>query len=190
MSWSLDGRGYTWGSWDDDFRTHWRKLVAHSGEKPFPVFGAHSAVASTVEKNQTNLLLGKQFKETFKDPQWRKVKQMQPMRLCLLSGKWFEETFKDAQWWKVKQMQPLRLCLLRASDLKKHLKMHSGEKSNKCNQCDYVYFRASDLKKHLKMHSGEKSNKCNQCKYTSSQVSGKQFDKTFKYTQWRKVKQM
>ena len=76
----------------------------------------------------------------------------------------------------------------RASDLKKHLKMHSGEKSNKCNQCDYAYFLASDLKKHLKMHSGEKSNKCNQCKYTSSQVSGKQFDKTFKYTQWRKVK--
>ena len=68
--------------------------------------------------------------------------------------------------------------------------MHSGEKSNKCNQCDYVYFRASDLKKHLKMHSGEKSNKCNQCNYTSSQVSGMQFDKTFKYTQWRKVKQM
>ena len=95
-----------------DFRTHWRKLVAHSGEKPFPVIGAHSAVASTVEKNQTNLLLGKQFKETFKDPQWRKVKQMQPMQLCLLSGKWFEETFKDAQWWKVKQMQPMRLCLL------------------------------------------------------------------------------
>lgn len=62
-----------------DFRTHWRKLVAHSGEKPFPVIGAHSAVASTVEKNQTNLLLGKQFKETFKDPQLRKVKQMQPM---------------------------------------------------------------------------------------------------------------
>ena len=39
-----------------DFRTHWRKLVAHSGEKPIPVIGAHSAVASTVEKNQTNLL--------------------------------------------------------------------------------------------------------------------------------------
>ena len=90
-----------------DFRTHWRKLVAHSGEKPFPVIGAHSAVASTVEKNQTNLLLGKQFKETFKDPQWRKLKQMQPMRLCLLSGKWFEETFKDAQWRKVKQTSSL-----------------------------------------------------------------------------------
>ena len=38
-----------------DFRTHWRKLVAHGGEKPFPVIGTHSAVASTVEKNQTNL---------------------------------------------------------------------------------------------------------------------------------------
>ena len=67
-----------------DLRRHFK---THTGEKPFPVIGAHSAVASTVEKNQTNLLLGMQFKETFKDPQWRKVKQMQPMRLCLLSGK-------------------------------------------------------------------------------------------------------
>ena len=34
-----------------DFRTHWKKLVAHSGENPFPVIGAHSAVASTVGKS-------------------------------------------------------------------------------------------------------------------------------------------
>ena len=40
-----------------DFRTHRRKLVAHSGEKPFSVIGAHSAAASTVEKNETNLLV-------------------------------------------------------------------------------------------------------------------------------------
>ena len=45
-----------------DFRTHWRKLVAHSREKPFPVIGAHSAVASTVEKNQTNLFSGQAIK--------------------------------------------------------------------------------------------------------------------------------
>ena len=146
-----------------DFRTHWRKLVAHSGEKPFPVIDAHSAMASTVWKSQTNLLLGKQFKEKH------------------------EKTHSGEKSNKCNQCD---YAYFLASDLKKHLKMHSGEKSNKCNQCDYVYFRASDLKKHLKMHSGEKSNKCNQCKYTSSQVSGKQFDKTFKYTQWRKVKQM
>ena len=29
--------------------------------------------------------------------QWRKVKQMQPVWLCLLSGRWFEETFKNTQ---------------------------------------------------------------------------------------------
>ena len=29
---------------------------------------SHSAVAGTAEKNQTNLLLGKQFRETFKRP--------------------------------------------------------------------------------------------------------------------------
>ena len=55
---------------------------------------------------------GKRFEATFENAQWRKVKQMQPMRLCLLSGKWFEEKFKDAQWKKVKQIQPMRLCLL------------------------------------------------------------------------------
>ena len=98
-----------------DFRTHWRKLVAHSGEKPFPVIGAHSAVASTVEKNQTNLLLGMQFKETFKDPHWRKVKQMQPMRLFLFSRRSYEDKFENTQWRKVKQMQPMQLCLFSGS---------------------------------------------------------------------------
>ena len=110
-----------------DFRTHWRKLVAHSGEKPFPVIGGHSDVASTVEKNQTNILLGMQFKETFKDPQWRKVKQMQPMRLYLLS-----------------QSQ--------ASNLTKHLNTHNWGKLNKCNQWDYASFQAVNLKKRLKTH--------------------------------------
>ena len=39
--------------------------------------------------------------------QWRKVKQMQPMSLCIFSGRQFEDTFDNAQWRKVKQMQPM-----------------------------------------------------------------------------------
>ena len=37
---------------------------------------------------------------------------MQPMWLCIISGEQFEETFKNTQWRKVKQMQPVRLCIL------------------------------------------------------------------------------
>ena len=33
-----------------------------------------------------------------------KVKQMQPMWLCILTGRPFEDTFENAQWGKVKQM--------------------------------------------------------------------------------------
>ena len=55
---------------------------------------------------------GKQVKETYENPQWRKDKQMQPMWLCILSGRRFEETFENAQWRKAKQMQPMRLCIL------------------------------------------------------------------------------
>ena len=33
--------------------------------------------------------------ETYENTQWRKVKQMQPMRLCILSGKQFKEAFEN-----------------------------------------------------------------------------------------------
>ena len=36
-----------------------------------------------------------------------KLKQMQPMRLCLFLGKQFEDTFENTQWRKAKQMQPM-----------------------------------------------------------------------------------
>ena len=42
---------------------------------------------------------------------WRKIKQMQPMWLCIFSCRPFEETFKNAQWRKVKQMQSMWLCI-------------------------------------------------------------------------------
>ena len=48
----------------------------------------------------------KQYEDTFKNTQRRKVKQMQPVWLCILSGRSFEDTFENAQWRKVKQMQP------------------------------------------------------------------------------------
>ena len=37
---------------------------------------------------------------------------MRSVWLCILSGRKFEETFKNTQWRKVKQMQPVRLCIL------------------------------------------------------------------------------
>ena len=47
----------------------------------------------------------------FEIAQWRKVKQMQPMWLCLFLCSQFEDTFENAQWRKIKQMQSMRVCL-------------------------------------------------------------------------------
>ena len=52
------------------------------------------------------------FENTFDNAQWRKVEQMQPMRLCLFSGRWFDDSFENAQWRKAIQMQPMWLCIL------------------------------------------------------------------------------
>ena len=57
------------------------------------------------------LFLGRQFQDSFENTQWGKVKQMQPMWLCILSSKRFEDTFENTQWRKVKHMQPMWLCL-------------------------------------------------------------------------------
>ena len=40
---------------------------------------------------------------------------MQPIRLCLFWCKQFEETFENAQWRKIKQMQRMRLWILNKS---------------------------------------------------------------------------
>jgi hypothetical protein len=37
-----------------------------------------------------------QFEETSEKAQWRKFKQMQPMRLCHFSSSQFEDTFENA----------------------------------------------------------------------------------------------
>ena len=47
------------------------------------------------------------------------VERMQPMWQCIFWCKQFEETFKNTQWRKVKQMQPVRLCILTGRQLKK-----------------------------------------------------------------------
>ena len=49
---------------------------------------------------------------TFENAQWRKVKQMQPVRLRIILCKRFEDTFENAQWRKIKQMQAMRLLIL------------------------------------------------------------------------------
>ena len=52
------------------------------------------------------------FEGTFENAQRGKVKQMQPMWLCIFSCRPFEDTFENAQCGKAKQMQPMRLCIL------------------------------------------------------------------------------
>ena len=61
--------------------------------------------------------------DSFENAQWRKVKQMQPMWLCILSGRRFVEAFENTQWRK--------------------------DKSNKCNKCDFASFYVSAFRTHL-----------------------------------------
>ena len=86
---------------------------------------------------------------------------MQPVWFCILTGKPFEDTFDNTQWRKVKSMQTMPLCLDRRllccdqSALRRHLKTHIGEKTNKCSQCQFASREAGNLRRHL--HSGEKT---------------------------------
>ena len=59
------------------------------------------------------ILSGKHFEETFRNTQWRKVKQMQLMRLCILLCQPFEDTFENTLWRKTKQVWPMWLCIQR-----------------------------------------------------------------------------
>ena len=47
---------------------------------------------------------GRWFEDTFENPQWRKIKQMQPLWLCILWGRKFEDSSENTQWTKVEQM--------------------------------------------------------------------------------------
>ena len=56
------------------------------------------------------MLLYKRLEDPFENTQWRKVTQMQPMRVCNSPCKRFEGTFEDTQWRKAKQTQALWWC--------------------------------------------------------------------------------
>ena len=121
------------------------------------------------------LLTGRPFEETFKNAQWRKVKQMQSMWLCILICRPFGDTFENAQRGKAKQMQPVQLCILSqdscvTGNMRRRLKTHSRDKSNKCNQCDCACHDVSNLKRRVKAHRGQRSNKCKQCDFASPQA--------------------
>ena len=79
------------------------------------------------------ILKGRRFEETYENPQWRKVKQMQPMRLCILSGKQFKEAFentpKRVQVNQIKKRNQIkRLCTWRS------ILTYNCETDNWCNQ--------------------------------------------------------
>ena len=65
------------------------------------------------------------FENTFENAQWRKVKQMQPVWFWVLTGVQFDETFKNAQWGNLEQMQPVWLYILSCT-----FETHGREKSN------------------------------------------------------------
>ena len=106
------------------------------------------------------------------------------MWLCIISYRQFEDTFKNAQLRKVKKTQPHRI--LSCKQLKMLLKNQSsktlhqsklaiwgeiwGEKSNKYDLCDFASIQADNMRRHLKTHSGEKSNNCDQCDFASIQA--------------------
>ena len=125
----------------------------------------HSLVSKGWQVAINDNSLEKIVEDSFENVQWRKVKRMQPMWLCILSGRRFDEAFENTQWRKVKQMQQMWLCIFLCKRIEDTFRMHSGEKSNKCSQCNYASLYASSLRTHLKTHRGEKSNKCNQCDY-------------------------
>ena len=59
-------------------------------------------------------LLGQKFWDNIWKHTVEKSLTKQPMRLCILTGRRFEDTFKNAQWRKVKQMQSMWLCNMHA----------------------------------------------------------------------------
>ena len=96
------------------------------------------------------------------------------MWLCIISYRQFEDTFKNAQLRKVKKTQPHRI--LSCKQLKVLLKNQSsktlhqsklaiwgeiwGEKSNKYDLCDFASIQADNMRRHFKKHDWEISNKC------------------------------
>ena len=78
---------------------------------------AHWRKVKQMQPMRLCILYFKQFEETFESAQCRKVKQMHPMWLYLFSVKPFEDTFENSQWRKAKQMQPMWLCFFSGSKI-------------------------------------------------------------------------
>ena len=107
-------------SYTSALRTH---LKRHSGERPYKcnqcdyasshVFSlrTHLKTHSEEKSNKCDFIAGIPFEDTFENTQWRKVKQMQPMWLCLLWPKCVKDTSENTHRRKAKQMQPMWLCL-------------------------------------------------------------------------------
>ena len=80
------------------------------------------------------------FEDTFKNTQWRKVKQVQPMWLCIISGRPFEDTFKNAHRGKVKQKQPMWICILSCTTFEDTFKTYrKGRKFSKKKEAADVW---------------------------------------------------
>ena len=100
---------------------------------------------------------GRRFEEAFENTQWRKVKQMQPVWLCIFWGKQFEETFEETQWRKVKQMQPVWLCIFWSRQIEETFENAQWRKFKQMQPVWLVSYQAGDLRMYLRTHSGEKS---------------------------------
>ena len=133
-----------------------------------------------------SLFSSRSVEDTFKNAQWRKVEQMQPMWLCIFPCRPFEETFENTQRWKVKQMQPMWLCIYSGRQFQDTFENAQWKQSNKCKQCDFASFLGGNLRTHLKTHS-----QINVTNVTAICIfSGRQFEETFENTQRREDKQM
>ena len=119
---------------------------------------------------------GRQFEETFENPLWRKVLQVQPLRLCICWVSDFEGTLENSLWYKTTQMQPLwicicsgrpseaafeisfrgkiipmqpvQLCIYSGRHFKETFKNSLWREIEKCSNCDYAFVYESNLRAH------------------------------------------
>ena len=133
------------------------------------------------------------FEETFEDTPWRKVKQMQPMWLCIIPCKPFEGPYEKTQRRKVKhiilliwhvnmtRISPINFTFIFFFFAILHLNVPSlkitatGDKPFNSLAMEQNHVHDKSLEKKLiarvANEQGEKSNKCNFCYYASTSFS-------------------